>query len=1188
MPGIDPSTLADWLSGDLVDPDAIAGTNGVAIGPHNGYAVPGGGFTAPTYVDDCLNGHAGLRFSSAGMGSALWKNLATVGSPPNSSGGAFPAGLTLFAVVKPTALHDLGVQHWNDRRNVVGLNRIGEESGSLGLRNPTGTTTHSKLRLARDASGWFWDVPNNLAVYPVGSWALVGFRTDGTNVKSYKGLSQDRSGTNPDAPTYGQYVSAFTLGNDLYYGGRALDGDLAYFGGLGRMATDEEWAGIAVWVLDRFALPLREIDVAAFVGTAGKDVFVSFRSAITGAGAYVTADAIAGVGYKVNGGSLVTPSPLFRKYGDNGENSCNVVVLPASTTIQPGDSVTVTVPPGAIPTTQGYVDDLADHVATNHAGEDAILPQTVPSERTMKVAYNFNTDGNYFQPVTAYKNFFKTAYIANESGLEIAEDGTVTSAPYGTTYLLRAVDSSKPWPGYPGARYGRYRVRWDGPAGSLLTLVNYSGIETDAETVITHVPELDDLAGTTKQRFFDVTPAATAPGQRPLFSLHQSAHAPLTNVWVGLAEYDPDDGTYFDDLILEKLANASSIRFMDAMQTNFANVAHVNELTLATDERYTVQRRRTVAVSRIEAYDGAAFWPSDTRQFWKVTTAAPHGLARGQTVTLKGPSNGPINVELVDRGWVNLHDALVIGIWWLSDTEFAFAEYGAGAHKATATAWTTAGATFTMTTVCGMPVEMMAALVDETGAEYCHVTIPHPATDATITNLTGRLATSLPSGVKLRLEMSNEPWNFAFSQFVHWAQESVRRGGGANEQSYVRGYVVRAFESLAIARAAFVAAERPSTDVELVLNVQNSAPDQTAAVAARVVSDGLDNVEGVSLVVAPYMPATPWGRLSGKGYETWSLERMMDHHEAFAASHDAAEKLYEHRDELDAAGLTSWGLGTYECQFGFMGMSPGDPESPQTDVNYEPTNRQSIACSFHPRTYGITAKRFADLQAAGAAFNTIYNMFHGFGYEFPGHGVSNYGDYPGLASVAGTGDGSDGGVDNRPYLVDEAGLPAIPTTLKLASVRGRVALDWAGGGTAGPSYLTASWATVTSPRETPVASLALTFSESVEGVAKGGITLTRSGSSVSLAAAELSGSGASYVLSGLTDLTTAAGTYVLTLSKTGIEGTDVPEGEEAPRVLASNVSRVWTTTEPTPPPDPGPSGHRYFGGALSRLRRYFP
>jgi hypothetical protein len=102
------------------------------------------------------------------------------------------------------------------------------------------------------------------------------------------------------------------------------------------------------------------------------------------------------------------------------------------------------------------------------------------------------------------------------------------------------------------------------------------------------------------------------------------------------------------------------------------------------------------------------------------------------------------------------------------------------------------------------------------------------------------------------------------------------------------------------------------------------------------------------------------------------------------------------------------------------------------------------------------------------------------------------------------------------------------------------------------------------PRETPVTSVGIQFSEPVQGFDLADLTLSRDGIATSLAGATLnSGDGLNWTLGNLTELTTEPGTYALTLSTVGTEIAD-----PANNPLAAGTSQSWQRTAPPPPPPP--------------------
>ena len=102
---------------------------------------------------------------------------------------------------------------------------------------------------------------------------------------------------------------------------------------------------------------------------------------------------------------------------------------------------------------------------------------------------------------------------------------------------------------------------------------------------------------------------------------------------------------------------------------------------------------------------------------------------------------------------------------------------------------------------------------------------------------------------------------------------------------------------------------------------------------------------------------------------------------------------------------------------------------------------------------------------------------------------------------------------------------------------------------------TATFAAVTTPRNTSVNQIALTFSKPVTGVDRTDFSLTRGGNSVSLAGATVTGSGTSYTITELSGLTGPDGTYVLKLT-----AADSLIADAAGNALAVDTTATWIAT----------------------------
>jgi hypothetical protein len=96
------------------------------------------------------------------------------------------------------------------------------------------------------------------------------------------------------------------------------------------------------------------------------------------------------------------------------------------------------------------------------------------------------------------------------------------------------------------------------------------------------------------------------------------------------------------------------------------------------------------------------------------------------------------------------------------------------------------------------------------------------------------------------------------------------------------------------------------------------------------------------------------------------------------------------------------------------------------------------------------------------------------------------------------------------------------------------------------------------PRTTPVASLFITFSEAVQGFTTTNLTLTRSGTGVSLAGASPSSAdGKTFTLSGLSGVTAAPGLYVLSVAGSNISDAYF-------NGMSSTASTTWLVEADTP------------------------
>lgn len=1160
----DPSLISGFQSTYLFDADTIAGADNSVITSYGPYAVPGA-YAGPNLKLSAINSQKSLVFAP---GKALSVDVPPV-TPINSSGGAYPVGLTVMAVVKATSLTNLSVPPFTGtRRTILGL-RGGWNSQDV----PGGLEVYSNNKLlasmisSTTTGYWGWNGPNGVGTVGLDQWYVLGLTSDGQYLKTYKGLALDRTAVNDGHPTYSQFVGGFTLGADAAFPGlQDWTGEIAYVAMFDRELSLSEYREGASWLLNRYGLPLREIAVEADTGTSGTFVFFSLKSSSTGEKVWIPASTTitsGSVTYKIDGGSAITPAQLLYQPVVDAVPSCALLGFRTDSPITAGQTVTLSIAANSVLTNEGYVDELVDGPVTNNVGASAILPQTIPTPNTMKVGYNISGPGQYWTPESSIKNVLKSSGD-NYGTLAVDSLGYRTSPSINLRYLIRsgsndATDGSRVVVSdFLGAEFGRYVVTWEGDDGTDLALEVSA---SDAgQTVVT--PELvnDVMTGPTKKRYFDVAKAGGSIRERPCFDLVYKAGVYVTNVEAKLARYEGTSGI-FADQVINRAVNCEGWRFMDFIPTNFSNIGHAEEFAVNNSLGYGSTLRRTVPITRIESYEGPHYAPDTNSTHYLITTSVPHGLADGQAILIERTDSNPINVTHVTRGVVDMTYKGWSG-HALSPTTFYFHDYTPETpHEATTVPFTGSNAILSVSINQGAPIEVAAALVNETDANRMNFCVPHACTDAAIQHIATRLAASLDAGRKVDLELSNEVWNFAFSQYTYFRAEGIRRGLQAQDSGQPNyGYAARSAEMWDVFKAKWLELGRSASDLRLVFNFQQGN-SEAAGIVAEWLETNRPDITSVVVAVAPYHYWNGLYNVSGFDYSTLTVEECLDFQECWAK---AEMPLFY---DAQVAEFTSRGISAdliaYEYQWAYMGLGPEGAGSTR-DEKWDLHNRISLACRAHPRSRAIKWVHMKKLQDRGLALAYEYGYTAGPVYEHGVVGQGTYGVYPsGLLQDPGLGDGTDGKPDNRPLLVDGTGKPKWPPHLPKVSTQGRAVLDWMAA-SAGVTPLTAAWASVTTPRTTPVDSIGLTFSESVTGVGIESVSLTRDGSSVSLSGASLTGSGVSYTLSGLTSATTTPGVYVLRLTASG-SGISTPSLVE----LSADAVRVWTTEAEPPAPTSG-------------------
>ena len=259
----------------------------------------------------------------------------------------------------------------------------------------------------------------------------------------------------------------------------------------------------------------------------------------------------------------------------------------------------------------------------------------------------------------------------------------------------------------------------------------------------------------------------------------------------------------------------------------------------------------------------------------------------------------------------------------------------------------------------------------------------------------------------------NEIWNGAFPAYRLATTQSYRNllalggsawsltnTGGVTDSDFTWGACHGAAHCHALARAAFVAAGRPATDVIRVISGQGGNPGVTTALAAAM--NAVPGAPGFDrFAISSYLPnLLP---ISGApGYATFASDatitpgQELDQWEAIIASgYYHTLTVASSRGPLDSAGFAGVALMEYEASL----------DEPAAGDNAQDGLYVSGAILRHPRAYRL---QLANLQASQAAGSVLHQQFYfGSGTFFSQGGVS-YGWTTFFGSNQGLGTGASG------------------------------------------------------------------------------------------------------------------------------------------------------------------------------------
>lgn len=1173
MPGTNPNAIPGWFASAAADANAVAGANGASVNSLNGYATaaPFAGLTLKT---NAINGQKSLAFAP---GRALVQPLAADPSPPPgiTSGGAFPGGFSAVAVIKFNALTPLPDSLAGlPKRTFLGLSGSVRQPADGGLTSGWAVMSNGKLegspRQGSWSSYWGWDSPYGPGVVTTGSWVILGLRSDGETLTLWRGRNVERTATNPIFGSgFTQFIDGLTLGADpAVPGWFDFDGEIAYLGVYNRAISDSEYDNAFLYLADRFALPTRDIDVPAVVGVGGKWMFLPLKSAADGVQANLSAQTLfpaSTFSYRVNGGSPQTPAQVVATvigaYSDprGVVAACPLIALRLNATATAGQTYTLSIAGNVIQTDRGYVDALTDGPVRNCIADGKILSWDLPPTVTMTQGWNFAAS-YYWTPKTDYINLIHAGSFTPDGQVngpwtaQVDSDGFLINPRVGERILLRSTPGNvTPGSGlvryeYPGIEAGRYVISWTGPDGPILELT--PDLSDAGQTTVTHVPGLDVLTGPVKRRYYDVAEAPGSIRKRLTLGVLYTQSAHCRAIDVRHTKYEGVTSRKLSDQTIDILKNFNSIRFLDLIQVNASNIGRPEDFAPPTQGSWALTRTRTLpAITRIESWGGPYGADLTSIRHLKITFAAPHDVSDGQFINVVSTDGNPINVVLAN-GTVNLKDQ---GAWVFraSATELVFLLYSPGiGHSETVTAFTGTNAAATMYAEAIAPIEAQGWIVNDSGVPVCHTLLPHTLSDSAIATWATKLANTLLPGKKVYVELSNEPWNQGFPQYITFRYYTCVLTNNPNASEPMTGYTWRAVQFWDKFRAAWVAAGRDAADLTLYFGSWYNAPNYTQTIVDWVKANRPD-ITRFHVGVAPYAFPNCLSQVPGVDYGSFDRATVIDFAEADTLAVNHGYFLPAHKAILDASGLDAT-LKCYEAQQPGFGLSPRGAGTGNLE-QWARADLEHFTVLYDPRCVGISMEYLKQMQAGGVDESTVYGHTGGNNWEIGATSTRTYGEYSGLTvAVSARGDGADGGPDNVVMLTDGSGNPKWPDSYPLAAPRAEPKQRWQAALVAGGTAVTATWGPVPPVVSAHPDPLSLAFNVAVTGVTVAGVSLTRDNVAVPLSGVTLTGSGTTYTLAGLSAVAATPGAYLLKFSKDA--GVTTPS-EDA---MAADATRTWT------------------------------
>jgi len=437
-------------------------------------------------------------------------------------------------------------------------------------------------------------------------------------------------------------------------------------------------------------------------------------------------------------------------------------------------------------------------------------------------------------------------------------------------------------------------------------------------------------------------------------------------------------------------------------------------------------------------------------QCLEIVCAAPHGLTEQTQVSLGSgwPTLTFTDGSTLDPGSINFPNA-GYGPFITGPNTFAVTvgrSSGSGAVTLSAPSGPVSiPITWNPSSGNGFPMEFIAMTTGSFSGANLHVNIPLMATDAYVYDVAAKILANFPSGRRVYVELSDEPWNW-------WPGGAFYTAIGLSYQAQVPNFyyyiVMRTGQIRTIFRNVFGSR---SGEIYVMTNNQWGSGGPWISYTGTPTSGDISGMGSLQLAayygvtidcfaIAPYVGGGNLSATVNAWNNSSTIQQMIDLfvHDMYYDTQGWNAAIVNAQETIAAYNATSVSpnyngtTGTC-CLYGYEGGWAAPP-----DMNNGATISRDVC--YDPNFLIIEQDFYALLQRSGFANVNLYS------YDIYYDGTANWGLYHSPYQPYGKGDGSDGKANNRLCLATPGFEYSKAATTNqdqnTVSVRGQAFLEW--------------------------------------------------------------------------------------------------------------------------------------------------